>query len=216
MQVLNLLLHVIYKTIYYYSCLEMFMENKIEQLSNTRLIKRVTQNVSEYMHYRYPVMPPVQQYLFVENGNQILVYKSPDSLPLLPLLEPENYDFVIRNDYCKYNKNRRNVWINNKIIYRDMRDCGEYKVSTESFLSFVVFYGEQMIEIQLTTDTYNYMIVDNIIDKKFIYYLLKNMGVRVGDITEFDYSIQIITSNVDVLHLDSSQQLLIRDHDILI
>jgi len=184
----------------------------MEQISNTPFMKKMTKNISEYMHNRYPVVPPIQQYLFIEDGNQILVYKGEGNL--LSLLEPENYDFVIRNDYCKIKRNGKSKWINNKIIYQNLRDCGEYEVSNLSFLSFVVFYENQLIDIQLNTDTYTYMIVGNRINKKFIFYLLKNMGMQVD--YDFDYNIQIITNNVDVLQLNSTQELIICKNKFLI
>jgi hypothetical protein len=138
------------------------------------------------------------------------VYKGNN--PLLYLIEPETYDFIICNDYGL----DKTKWINNKIIYKNLRDCGEYKPSRISLLSFVVYHGDQAIDIQLQTENYNYMITGNIIDKNFIYYLLKNMGIKVGSITDFDYNVQMITSNVNVLYMTSAQTLCIHENTLLI
>jgi hypothetical protein len=61
---------------------------------------------SIYDHY----YPSVQQYLFVENGCQTIVYKTADGdIYTLKTMEPKEYDFILRNDYI----NGRNC----KIIY---------------------------------------------------------------------------------------------------
>jgi hypothetical protein len=128
-------------------------------------------------------------------------------------LEPERYDFIIRNDYCLDKKSK---WINNKIIYRTLRDCGEYKPAAVSLLSFVVYYQNIMVDVQLQTEEYNYMITGNVIDKTFIYYLLKQMGIRVGTLSEFDYRVRMITGDVNILQMDSTQALRIQETTLVI
>jgi len=209
MRVLDVCLHCIYKLIYYYTCVEIFLETKMEEFAKIKVVQKIARNVRTLKHYYYPVVPPIPQYLFVEDGNQLLIYKGNDQL--LSLLEPETYDFIIRNDY-RLNKSK---WINNKIISQHL-DCGDYRVSNTSLLSFIVYHKDQMIDIQLQTESYNYMIVGNIINKKFIYYLLKNMGIKVDDIANFEYHVQLITSNVEVLQMNSTESLRILENDLLI
>jgi hypothetical protein len=140
----------------------------MEEWATIEMVKNTTTAVTKWRDHYFPVLSPIQQYMFVEDGNQLLIYKG--NTPLLSLLEPERYDFIIRNDYCLDKKSK---WINNKIIYRTLRDCGEYKPAAVSLLSFVVYYQNIMVDVQLQTEEYNYMITGNVIDKTFIYYLLK-------------------------------------------
>lgn len=206
MNFLELLFNVVYQSIYIFSCIEIFVENKMETFLNFKMMRKVTQNVSDYLQYHYPTQPPLQQYMFVEEGEGILVYKSIENeLNMLRLIEPENYDFVLRNDYHKEKR-----WMNYKIIYDNVEDiCQEYKVSCQSFLSFVVYHKNEVVDILLETKNYNYMVVGNKFGKKFVYYLLKNMGLSIGNITDFEYTLQIVTGDVKILHLTSDQEIVV-------
>lgn len=198
-------LRAVYNCIYFYSCFEIFIERKVNEWVTIPTVKKALNNVREFVYQRFPLSPPIQQYLFVEDGNEILLFKGDEKL--LYLLEPENYDFVIRNDYCKNKK-----WINNKIISKNICDS-TYEVSIIYLLSFAITYKGMIIEIDLNTEKYNYMIVGNRIGKHYIYYLLKRMGFQMND---FDYTVQIITSNVDVLQMNSKQELVIHKNTISI
>jgi hypothetical protein len=73
-----------------------------------------------------------------------------------------------------------------------------------------VHYKNIDIEIELDTKQYTDMVVGNRINKKFIFYLLKNMGFAKETFENFDYSIQILTQHdVNFLNLTSSEELVI-------
>jgi hypothetical protein len=154
---------------------------------------------------------PIQQFLFIEDGNQIMLYKSLEKKDSL-LFEPENYDFIIRNDY----REKKNKWMNYKILYKNFQEITDYEISTASFLSFVVYYQDKIIDILLETEKYNYMVVGNRINSKFIYYLLKNMNINVGSYINFDYHIQVVTHDVNILTLNSKQELVIGKKNVTI
>ena len=84
---------------------------------------------------------------------------------------------------------------------------GDYKVSNTFFLSFVVKSGETLIEIKLNTNTYNYMIVGNRIDKHLIKYFLTNMGYNCDD-----YVLQIMTSDINVFEIGPSNDLVVNEN----
>ena len=192
----------LYSIIYWYSCLEIWVNTNIKKWSYTLGINKVYDYLSSTYDHFYP---SVQQYLFVENGCQTVVFKSADGdISMLNELKPKMYDFVLRNDYVKNGKNC-------KIIYDSVDNIKtEYEVSNISFLFFIVHYKNIDIEIELDTKQYTYMIVGNRINKKFIYYLLKNMGFAKEDLDKFDYSIQILTQHdVNFLNLTSSDELVI-------
>jgi len=210
MNFLEIIFNGVYQSIYIFSCIELFVEKNINSFLNVKIVKKMTQGVSDFLQYHYPTQPPVQQYMFVEDGNPILVYKSlKPQLDMIKLIEPETYDFILRNDYRKEKK-----WMNYKIIYNNVDEIGDYIVSSVSFLSFVVYYNNKLIDIQLDTKNYNYMIVGNKIDRKFIYYLLKNMDVSVGDFKNFSYTLQIITSDVNIVQLNSTQEIIIGEKTV--
>ena len=192
----------LYSVIYCYSCVEIWVNSNIKKWSEIETIKKICDYVeSIYDHY----YPSVQQYLFVENGCQTIVFKSADGdICMLKTIEPKEYDFILRNDYIK---NGRNC----KIIY-DRVDyiTPYYEISNVSFLSFLVHYKNIDIEIELDTKQYTYMIVGNRINKKFIYYLLKNMGFAKEEFDKFEYSLQVLTQHdVNFLNLTSSDEIVI-------
>jgi len=174
----------LYSIIYYYSCLEIWV--------NAKLIENVF--YKQLCNYIDSYYVSSTQYLFVENGEQT----SSDVN-----IVPEKYDFVLRNEYVKKKKNY-------KIIYDSVNDIKEeYEISAKSFLSFIVTHKNIDIDIHLNTREYTFMIVGNCINKKFIYYLLKNMGFAKESFSEFDYSLQILTDDVNFLNLSSNDQLTI-------
>ena len=201
---LNYFLHAAYKIVYVYSCLEIYVGTKIEEFTKTSLVKKVSDIFTKFKNNYFPECPPIQQYLFIENGDQIMVYKSFEKN--MAIFEPENYDFILRNDY------RKNM--NYKILYDRFIDIGDYKVSSVSFLSFVVFYQDKIIDILLETKNYSYMVVGNKINKNFIYYLLKNM--KIVNNPDFDYTLQVVTHDVNILTLNSKQELVIGEKMVTI
>jgi len=185
--------------IYCYSFLEIWITS---HWSKNVIVQKIYNYVDSIYDYFYP---STQQYLFVENGCQTIVFKSTDGdLSMLNELKPKTCDFILRNDYIKNDRNY-------KIIY----DCVEnikpnYEMSNISFLFFIVHYKHLDIEIELSTTQYTYLIVGNRINKKFIYYLLKNMGFAKESFDDFDYSIQIlIEQDLTLLNLTSSEEFVI-------
>jgi len=198
---MDFLFRGLYSVIYCYSCVEIWVVSNIKSWGENAVIKKVCDYAeSIYDHY----YPSVQQYLFVENGCQTIIYKTADGdIYTLKTMEPKEYDFILRNDYI----NRKNY----KIIY-DRVDyiTPYYEISNVSFLSFLVHYKNIDIEIELDTKQYTYMIVGNRINKKFIFYLLKNMGFAKEEFDKFDYSLQILTQHdVNFLNLTSSDEIVI-------
>lgn len=192
----------IYSIIYCYSSLEIWVNKNIKKWSNNVVIKTIYDYADGMYDYLYP---SVQQYLFVEEGRQSIVYKTADGdISMLTDLEPKMYDFILRNDYVKNSRNCKIIYENVKSIKKD------YEMSNIFFLSFLVHYKNIDIEIELDTKQYTYMIVGNRINKKFIYYLLKNMGFANESFDKFDYSLQILTQHdVNFLNLTSSDEFVI-------
>lgn len=192
----------IYSLIYCYSALEIWGISNIKKWSENAIIRQIYNYVERIYDSFYPTL---QQYLFVENGCQTIIHKCENQdINMLKLLEPERYDFILRNDYVK---NERNY----KIIYDRVENIKpNYELSNISFLFFIVQYKKIDVDIQLNTKKYTYMVVGNRINKKFIYYLLKNMGVTKDLYEDFDYSIQILTQkDVSFINLSSSEELII-------
>lgn len=196
---MGLFINAIYKMIYFYSCIEIYVEDKYEMFKKTSFAKRFL------LPYFFSEYKPSKQFLFVKDGVQIMVVDNINSDPL-----DVDYDFILCNDYRKI----KNKWINRKIIYDNLQEIIYRETSSESILSFVVYYKDKTIDILLDTKRYTYMINGNKIGKKFIFYLLKNMGIECSE--DFEYTVQIITGNVDILTMNSSQELIINESSVSI
>jgi hypothetical protein len=62
----------------------------------------------------------------------------------------------------------------NKIILRSLPFSGYYELSDIKFMLFEIKLGDIYYNINLSTDKYNYYIVNNILDKNFLIFFLKN------------------------------------------
>ena len=200
---IRLVLSGIYQTIYIYSFIEIAIYTQIENFMKIPIVSQITE-------YYNPTEPILKQYMFIEDGNVILVCKIQDPKEVdktLRLMEPESYDIIIRNDFQK----GRNP-INNKIIYNNINEITqEYKVSQSHLLSFVVKHGNDYIEIEMTTKKYNYMVVGNHINKHLIKYFLRKLGY-----TDFscNYLVEVISNDVHIFHLMPSDELIINENSL--
>ena len=109
MALLDFSLWVVYKAIYYYSCVEIFFVTSYESFIKTQSILYIM-NLYKSLKTEYPVC---DQYMFVEDGNCICVVKTnKNENKIVSLLEPEKYDFILRNDFVG--------GMNNKILYNNL------------------------------------------------------------------------------------------------
>jgi len=96
----------------------------------------------------------------------------------------------------------------NKIISHSPKILTNYEESNVNFLLFEVNLSEKNVKIDLKTNNYNYYIVNNIIDKKFIiYYLINSKILAINDelhtsIKNDTIKVKIIDSNVNVKELE--------------
>ena len=96
-----------------------------------------------------------------------------------------------------------NKCIHKKILQNEINF--DYKVAAVQFLLIELSLDDKTFIINLKTDTYNYYIVDNVIDKNFIsYYLMKNYTVIIyEDIRSVEkYTIKMIDQNVNVKDIE--------------
>ena len=112
-------------------------------------------------------------------------------------------DFIIYSDYASANS--ENICINKKIIKTDSI-CSDkvfvYEVSDIKFMLCEVYIGDNIYKINLKGDKYNYYLVDNIIDKKFIiYYLIEFYNEDFYKSTD-KFILKIIDNNVNICELD--------------
>jgi hypothetical protein len=118
-------------------------------------------------------------------------------------------DFIIYSDYASANS--ENICINKKIIITPNQTFSDkdfiYEISDIKFMLCEVYVGDKVYKITLKSDieNYNYYLVDNIIDKKFIiYYLIEFYNEDFSKSTD-KFILKIIDHNVNICEIDITE-----------
>ena len=96
----------------------------------------------------------------------------------------------------------------NRVILRSQPFSTNYEVSNIKFMLIEVKINDETYKINLKTDTFNYYIVDNILDLKFFKYFLNNY--QICNLTSEDrakldkINIKIIDHNINTRELEIS------------
>ena len=125
------------------------------------------------------------------------------------------YDFIIYSDYDEDAK------IVNKRIFHKIpcKDDFLYSPSDIRFILSEVEINDKTIKVEFKTDHYNYYIVNNVINHKFLEYFLKKYHSReIMDFHEFekpfhDMKLKILDHNVDKQEFDLKNTLKINKTD---
>jgi len=123
-------------------------------------------------------------------------------------ISSDKYDFAILTD----DLHKVNDKVSNKRILKSPSEktiCVDK--SNVKFLSFNVRYKDNVYEIKLHNEKENFYTINNRIDKDFLKFQLKNMGVDVCD--EFPYKIELIDHNVNIIELDDKHEIIIKKDD---
>ena len=96
-----------------------------------------------------------------------------------------NYDFVITTQNKLYSIN-----------------LDKFEESNGKFIFTEITFSNEKIKINFKTDTYNYYLVGNVFDKKFIVYFMKRYYFRIVD----NYTIKIIDNDVNTNSFDETQK----------
>jgi len=112
-------------------------------------------------------------------------------------------DFLIYSDYA--NANIDNSCINKKIIFTNEIISNEdfiYEVSDIKFMLCEVYIDDKVYKINLKSDKYNYYLVNNIINKKFIiYYLIEYCNEDFYKSID-KFILKIVDQNVNICEID--------------
>jgi len=125
------------------------------------------------------------------------------------------FDFII---YSNYDEVKQLV---NKTIFTKLpcKDDFHYSVSDISFMLSEVEINDKTIKVDFKTNNYNYYIVNNVINHKFLEYFLKKYHQReIMDFHEFekpfhDMKLKILDHNIDKQEFDFKHTLKINKND---
>jgi hypothetical protein len=102
--------------------------------------------------------------------------------------------------------------INKKILYDlEPEICKPFEPSDITFIALYLNYNDVRYQINLKTDTYNYYLVGNVINKHFLQYyinvVLNNTNFVIDD--EKLYSLELMDQEVNIFYLDINQSIII-------
>ena len=171
--------------------------------------------------YLYKTHPRLKSYLDeyniskIENIDNIefildgkVIYLTDKETIVNHIIDMVKEDFIIYSDY-----NTSNVCTNKKIIVKETNNsnsliCSDndfiYEASDIKFLLCELYIGDKVYKITLKSDIerYNYYLVDNIIDKKFmIYYLIEFYNEDFSKSTD-KFILKLIDHNVNSFEID--------------
>ena len=117
------------------------------------------------------------------------------------------YDFVLYTDDSVSPNNIQIIHnnINGKNINLLKKETYTYDTCDIRFILLEVLYGNDTYKIELSSDTYNFYIKDNILDKKFFLYYLRHVydePVSIDRSTPVTMFLKIIDHNVNIHKVD--------------
>jgi hypothetical protein len=203
---------IVYNSIYYYSVCQIHATQlKIWVAPHVNLLcTEINRFLQQHnILHKTDINVPLLTFEIYENG------KNKQSIPILDALHKLNrneqnlfnsYDFIVLSD----NNSQTLV---NKIHYIDYPLQLFYSPSNIKFISMDITYKDTVYPIQLQTESYNHYIVNNIINSQFYkYYLINNLHVEIDE-GSFDYVVNLIDHNVNIVQILPHQYLVIGEND---
>lgn len=188
------------KMIYMYSKLQIIynnFSNKVNSYINENKIN-IFSNVVKNEIYQ------------IKNGDIYKKFSAPNVLEQFvnyKLFEDFNNNLFIYSD----NSNPLQDKCINKVIFNENNFYLKYDISNIKFMLLETIINGKTYKITLKSDTYNYYIVDNVLDKKFFIYYLKNnitdtLSNEDIDTIKDKINIKLIDNNVNVRELEITDE----------
>lgn len=211
-----MVVNALYKVIYVYSKLQLLCVKLNRQLFAMLLI--VSDNSSKLLNkYNISIKTtPLHQVDFYNNGNLIGSKKFNNELKLTTDIELKQelenvfskpYNFIIYSDLSNLNKDH----LVNKVVYAALPTNVYYQVSNVKFIGLILFYEDTDITVDLSTNEYNFYVVNNIFDRNFIIFFIKNVLKHhcIDNKNTFQYKLTLYDQNAEIKTLDESDAIII-------
>jgi len=206
-----------FAAIFLYTKCEIFIKKAVKKISNKYpdLLSSIKERLSALNIFATKEVEYIVE--MVKNGEVVTGFTEEQiSDPDFTLPQPDDgaYDFFI---FCDY-QNSLNGCIG-KIIGRNFINLDLVSVSSSvKFILAEVTIGldsetEKSIKVSFCNDKYNYLIVNNIIDKKFMqYFLKKHYNSEIGDNDRHllqSYKLTLIDGNAKMTTFDQTHNIII-------
>jgi hypothetical protein len=190
----RLLIEISYNIIYLFSKCQILKNRACiklnEVINSNEQLKQLVDNI-----YKKPVEPN-QIYKINTNGDTTMNYYT------------DNFDY---DEKCIYifadNETKNDTGCVNMVVLRKQPFLTNYEISNIKFLLLEVKINGNTYKIDLKSDSYNYYIVDNILDKLFfIYFLNKYQICNIVNDDTCKIAIKIIDHDVNTKELEITDE----------
>lgn len=124
--------------------------------------------------------------------------------------ENETVNKFIINDYENFINKYKNINTSNNVV--------KYEVTGYKFIMFEIIINNISVSVDMSTEKYNYLIIDNIFDSNFIKYFLKKYHLNIYNMFDdkdfTSYKIKIIDHNINVLEFDNKPLIISKEKGI--
>ena len=184
----NFIIEVSYNCIYYYSKL---------QMEYTK-IKSYINFVKNKLYIPYDIE-------FIRNGE--VVYKTYKT-SIRYIKEIPQFDFIIYSDNKLYN----DIPVN-KVVYNSIPSDFTYAKTNFKFIIVNFIQNNNVVQLNLSNNKYNYYIVNNAINYNFLLYFLNNIEKCKIQGTGIDYKLQIMDHNINEIDVLPTECLIFNNDD---
>ena len=199
----EILLNVGFNIIYLYSSLQISFRNGLQY------IEKQNPTAAKIIRKLLKAKPKILDIEFVKD-NQIVSSNSKQKY-----LTNNGVIVIPENDFILYSDTSETPY-NIKILHPSSKWCllnektYEYELSTIKFMLLEFIVGETTYKIDLSTSQYNFYIKDNILDRNFFLYYLRNIHIDAvifeeDDIQLDEITIKIIDHNVDIKRISLTE-----------
>lgn len=184
-----------YKIIFLYSQLECYCK-KIYNNNNLQKDNFIINGVIKIQDLLFQT----KEIEMIKNNN--VIFSTNKELMCFPLL----CDFFIYSNKLAFDSTHTN-----KIIYFNIPDSYEYTLCDFKFMNITVYLdNEKNYTIYLHTSQENFYVVNNIINKKVIFYLLKQTYNLDGE--DMSYKLSIIDNNTNIISITEKDIIILKDN----
>jgi hypothetical protein len=185
------------------------VDNFNQVMNNNPELYSFIKDISEYYHsfIDTPInIDDIDEIEFILNGT--VIYSVSKANIISDVVNfPTVYDFIIFSDY---NFTIENTYINKKIQKQLLpsETKFDYEESHIKFFLTEIIIGEKTIKVDFKTEYYNFYVVDNIFNDKFIlYFLNKYYSSEIKDMNNeiiHEFKLKIIDNNVETHNYDKN------------
>ena len=198
------IISISYNAIYYFTGINLFVKN---------IAKRLGFIKNKLNIFISPVT--VYNLEFIKNG-EVVLQTNIEELELIDY-NPTDYDFIIHSE--NLNTNIQDVIVNKTIFYEIPKINVFTTLDYKFIMTKLITHTGISVDLRLFSDKFNYFILNNVITKKVILYLLRtnHNNVIISDDDLKDYKLMIIDQHANLLYVQHNQSISFGKHhyDIL-